>query len=49
MLADIRNFTRTHFMSNFSEDFLSDPDNGGEKCYNYLSFDFKLTVTIFAV
>lgn len=49
MFSGLKNITRKLFISGFSEEFLSNPDNGGEKCYNYMTFEFKLTITILAV
>ncbi len=30
-------------------DTLQDPDNGGPQCANYMTFEYRLTVTVIAV
>ncbi len=49
MLEDLRKLASGYLISGMKEEFLKDPDNGGESCYNYMTFDYKLTVTFFCV
>jgi hypothetical protein len=40
---------RDAFVGGVYTDELQDPDNGGPECANYMTFEYRLTVTLICV